>query len=121
MAIQSVSRRQRMMRVSAGSCGANLLGADRDFLRARSRFSIGCGATGENIMVLVARDLENGALVGVACRSEREVYVNAAPARLGYLGQFGSIVVIADDGWSRAAIAAQRLHQGIRCRDIWRP
>ncbi len=50
-------------------------------------FAIGCEATGENITVLVARDLESGALIGVACRSEREVYVNSAPARLGYLGQ----------------------------------
>ena len=50
-------------------------------------FAIGCKATGENVAVLVARDLESAALAGVACRSEREVYVNAAPMRLGYLGQ----------------------------------
>jgi hypothetical protein len=50
-------------------------------------FSIGCDATGENATILVARDFETGAMVGVACRSEREVYVNSAPMRLGYLGQ----------------------------------
>ncbi len=50
-------------------------------------FAIGCEATGENITVLVARDLESGVLAGVACQSEREVYVNSAPTRLGYLGQ----------------------------------
>src|SRR5882724_11888529 len=50
-------------------------------------FSIGCDATGENAAVLVARDMDTGDTVGVACRSEREVYVNSAPVRLGYLGQ----------------------------------
>ena len=49
-------------------------------------FSAGCEATGENATVLVARDLDTGAMVGVACRSEREVFVNGTPARLGYLG-----------------------------------
>jgi hypothetical protein len=50
-------------------------------------FSRGCDATGENATVLVARDLETGATAAVACRSEREVFVNGAPTRLGYLGQ----------------------------------
>ena len=50
-------------------------------------FSTGCDATGENATVLVARDLDTGVIAGVACRSEREVYVNATPTRLGYLGQ----------------------------------
>ena len=50
-------------------------------------FSRGCDATGENATVLVARDLDTGATAAVACRSEREVFVNAAPTRLGYLGQ----------------------------------
>lgn len=50
-------------------------------------FSIGCDATGENATVLVARDVDSGATVGVACRSEREVYVNSTPMKLGYLGQ----------------------------------
>jgi hypothetical protein len=50
-------------------------------------FAIGCDATGENPTVLVARHVESGETVGVACRSEREVYVNGKPVRLGYLGQ----------------------------------
>src|SRR5687767_6306523 len=50
-------------------------------------FSLGCDASGENVTVLVARDTITGEVAGVACRSEREVYVNGAPMRLGYLGQ----------------------------------
>jgi hypothetical protein len=50
-------------------------------------FAIGCEASGENVTVLVARDLERDAVVGLACRSEREVYLNSMPTRLGYLGQ----------------------------------
>lgn len=50
-------------------------------------FSIGCEATGKNVAVLTARDVDTGEIVGVACRSEREVYVNSTPMRLGYLGQ----------------------------------
>ncbi len=50
-------------------------------------FSIGCEATGENATVLVARDTDSGDTVGVACRSERQVYVNGERTRLGYLGQ----------------------------------
>ena len=50
-------------------------------------FSRGCATTGDNPTVLVARDLDTGIVAGVACRSEREVYVNGTPARLGYLGQ----------------------------------
>ena len=50
-------------------------------------FSIGCDVTGENATVLVAREVETGETVGVACRSERRVYVNGEPVRLGYLGQ----------------------------------
>ena len=50
-------------------------------------FSRGCGATGDHATVLVARDLETGVTAGVACRSERDVYVNATTTRLGYLGQ----------------------------------
>jgi hypothetical protein len=50
-------------------------------------FSIGCEASGENTTVLVARDCNSGAIAGVACRSERDVYVNGNPMRLGYLGQ----------------------------------
>src|SRR6185369_16927107 len=50
-------------------------------------FSRGCDATGEHATVLVARDLDTGVTAGVACRSERDVYVNATATRLGYLGQ----------------------------------
>jgi hypothetical protein len=50
-------------------------------------FSIGCDATGENATVLVAREADTGETIGVACRSEREVYTNGEPVRLGYLGQ----------------------------------
>ena len=50
-------------------------------------FSIGCDATGENATVLVAHETGTGRTIGVACRSEREVYVNGEPVRLGYLGQ----------------------------------
>lgn len=50
-------------------------------------FSRGCDATGENATVLVARDIDTGVMAGIACRSEREVYVNGTPTRLGYLGQ----------------------------------
>lgn len=50
-------------------------------------FSTGCATTGDKPTVLVARDLDTGVIAGVACRSEREVYVNGTPARLGYLGQ----------------------------------
>src|SRR5262245_1493910 len=50
-------------------------------------FSRGCDATGENATVLVARDLDAGCTAAVACRSERDVYVNATATRLGYLGQ----------------------------------
>ena len=49
-------------------------------------FSRGCDTTGENATVLVARDLDTGDLAGVACRSEREVYVNGTPARLAISG-----------------------------------
>ena len=50
-------------------------------------FSIGCDATGDNATVLVAREIDTGETIGVACRSEREVYVNGEPVRVGYLGQ----------------------------------
>jgi len=65
-------------------------------------FSIGCDATGENAAVLVARDMDTGDTVGVACRSEREVYVNSAPVRLGYLGQVGAAGNVGGDLSARA-------------------
>jgi hypothetical protein len=50
-------------------------------------FSLGCRVTGDEFQVVVARDRQDGAVVGVACRSTRELFVNGLPQRLGYLGQ----------------------------------
>jgi hypothetical protein len=55
--------------------------------RREPDFSIGCQATGENVSVLVARDTDDGSVIGVACRSQRPVYVNGRETSLGYLGQ----------------------------------
>src|SRR5215831_7169780 len=49
-------------------------------------FFLGCAVTGEDSRVLVARS-ETGEVVGVACRSQRNVFVNGREQRLGYLGQ----------------------------------
>src|SRR6516162_6075648 len=49
-------------------------------------FFPGCAVTGEDCQVLVARS-DRGEIVGVACRSERNVFVNGQERRLGYLGQ----------------------------------
>jgi len=49
-------------------------------------FSPGCAVTGEDCQVLVARS-DRGEIVGVACRSQRNVFVNGCEQRLGYLGQ----------------------------------
>jgi len=49
-------------------------------------FSLGCRVTGQNAQVVVARQ-EEGEVVGVACRSTREMFINGMPERLGYLGQ----------------------------------
>ena len=49
-------------------------------------FAIGCAVTGENPVVLVAR-ADDGQVVGVACRSARNVFVNGRHERIGYLGQ----------------------------------
>ncbi len=49
-------------------------------------FSPGCAVTGEDCQVLVARS-DRGEIVGVACRSQRNVFVNGREQRLGYLGQ----------------------------------
>jgi hypothetical protein len=48
-------------------------------------FSMGCAVTGEDYRILVARSEEDG-IVGVACRSLRNVFVNGCEQRLGYLG-----------------------------------
>lgn len=49
-------------------------------------FFRGCAVTGEDSRVLVARS-EAGEVVAVACRSQRNVFVNGCEQRLGYLGQ----------------------------------
>jgi hypothetical protein len=49
-------------------------------------FSLGCRVTGQDLQVVVARE-EGGEVVGVACRSTREMFINGIPERLGYLGQ----------------------------------
>jgi hypothetical protein len=50
-------------------------------------FSLGCAVTGDDYRILVARSAEDGAIVGVACRSVRHVFVNGRRQRVGYLGQ----------------------------------
>jgi hypothetical protein len=49
-------------------------------------FAAGCAVTGDDPLVLVARAADRD-VVGVACRSTREVFVNGARERIGYLGQ----------------------------------
>ena len=49
-------------------------------------FFLGCRVLDDAPAVLVARAAD-GTVVGVACRSTRDVYVNGASTRLGYLGQ----------------------------------
>jgi hypothetical protein len=43
--------------------------------------------TGDHCRIVVARRVEDGAIVGVACRSIRQVFVNGREQRVGYLGQ----------------------------------
>jgi len=50
-------------------------------------FSLGCLVTGDECRVLVARSMEDGAVVGVACRSIRHVFINGREQRIGYFGQ----------------------------------
>jgi hypothetical protein len=50
-------------------------------------FALGCAVTGDEPRVLVARTGNGGEIVGVACRSTRDVFLNGAPRRIGYLGQ----------------------------------
>ena len=50
-------------------------------------FALGCEVTGDDPRVLVARSREQGEIVGVACRSTRDVFLNGQPRRLGYFGQ----------------------------------
>jgi hypothetical protein len=50
-------------------------------------FSLGCRVTGDDFQVVVARDRDDREVVGVACRSTREVFINGLRQRIGYLGQ----------------------------------
>jgi hypothetical protein len=50
-------------------------------------FSLGCAVTGEDVRILVARAEPDNAIVGVACRSVRRVFLNGREQRIGYLGQ----------------------------------
>jgi hypothetical protein len=50
-------------------------------------FSLGCGVTGDDFQVVVARNANDGEIIGVACRSARKLYFNGQERRLGYLGQ----------------------------------
>jgi hypothetical protein len=50
-------------------------------------FSLGCAVTGDSYRIMVARTMEDGEVVGVACRSIRHVFVNGREQRVGYLGQ----------------------------------
>src|SRR5436305_5832780 len=48
-------------------------------------FSRGCAVTGDDYRIVVARARDE--IVGVACRSVRDVFLNGRETRLGYLGQ----------------------------------
>jgi hypothetical protein len=50
-------------------------------------FWLGCKVTGDDCRVLVARQAGRSEIVGLACRSTRDVFINGAVRRLGYLGQ----------------------------------
>src|SRR5688572_14737561 len=50
-------------------------------------FTLGCAVTGSEPRIVVARAAADGAIVGVACRSVRDVFVNGRRQRIGYLGQ----------------------------------
>ena len=50
-------------------------------------FLVGCRVTGENCQIVVARTANSGEIAGVACRSQRQLYLNGREQRLGYLGQ----------------------------------
>ena len=48
-------------------------------------FARGCAVTGDDCRIVVARAREE--IVGVACRSVRNVFLNGRETRIGYLGQ----------------------------------
>src|SRR6185503_10573801 len=50
-------------------------------------FSLGCAVTGGDHRIVVARTKTSGEVVGVACRSVREVFLDGRAERIGYLGQ----------------------------------
>ena len=50
-------------------------------------FSLGCSVTGDDFRVVVARNSSDNEIIGVACRSIRQLYFNGQEKRLGYLGQ----------------------------------
>jgi hypothetical protein len=72
-AIRSLMRRQPM----PGRIG---LACERE-----PDFSLGCTVTGDRYEIVVAREAD--AIVGVACRSVRSVFINGREQRIGYLGQ----------------------------------
>ena len=49
-------------------------------------FWLGCKVTGDDCRVLVAREAGSSEIVGLACRSTREAFINGAVRRVGYLG-----------------------------------
>ena len=49
------------------------------------QFARGCAVTGDDYTIVVARAA--GEIVGVACRSVRNVFLNGRETRIGYLGQ----------------------------------
>lgn len=50
-------------------------------------FSLGCQVSGDDCQIVVARTVNEGEVIGVACRSVRWLYVNGREQRLGYLSQ----------------------------------
>lgn len=50
-------------------------------------FSRGCAVMGDDYRIVIARSVEDGEIVGVACRAVRRVFLNGREQRIGYLGQ----------------------------------
>ena len=81
-------------------------------------FSRGCAVTGEDFKIVVARARDE--IVGVACRSVRNVFLNGRETRLGYLGQLRVDDRFRGDGSSLAASRSSAKSIGaIRYRLIW--
>jgi hypothetical protein len=64
-----------------------LPGRVRLALPREPNFSLGCAVTGDDYRIVVARTFDDDAIVGVACRSVRNVFLNGRPQRIVYLGQ----------------------------------